>query len=362
MRIDDRIRIIDFLEKNARIIDQYIEKYLPRSFDEDSLLFKIFPPRYRLDLEALNKAVAEPFWEFLDRGGKRWRPVLFLLICKSLGVNSDEILDFAVIPEIIHNGTLIADDVEDQSDLRRGKPCTYRLFGLDIAINLSTLMFFLPMLALISKKKKISSHKANKLYEIYVQEMVNISLGQAIDIAWHRGLISPCEISEQEYLQMCAYKTGTLARMAAKMACILAGANEKIVEKMGRFAESLGIAFQIQDDVLDLVGEEFAKGKGGLGKDITEGKLTLMVIHTLQNASASDRERLIKILEAHTSDEQQKKEAINIIKKYGSIDYAKKIAAEMVKESWSEADRILPPSEAKEKLKNLVDYLIERKI
>ena len=362
MKTDDRIKIIDFLEKKARIIDQYIEKYLPRRFNEDSLIFKISPPRYRLDLEALNKAVAEPFWEFLDRGGKRWRPVLFLLICKSLGVNSEDFLDFAVIPEVIHNGTLIADDVEDQSDLRRGKPCTYRLFGLDIAINLSNLMFFLPMLALVSKKKKISSDKANKLYETYVQEMVNLSFGQAIDIAWHRGLIHPSEISEQEYLQMCAYKTGTLARMAAKMACILAGADEKVVEKMGRFAESLGIAFQIQDDVLDLVGEEFAKGKGGLGKDITEGKLTLMVIHTLQNANASDRERLIKILEAHTSDERQKKEAIDIIKKYGSIEYAKKIAAKMVKDSWSEADRILPPSEAKKKLKNLVDYLIERNI
>jgi len=362
MKSDDKIRIIDFLEEKARIIDCYIEKYLPRRFNEDSLVFKISPPRYQLDLEALNKAIAEPFWEFLDRGGKRWRPVLFLLICESLGVNSRSVLDFAVIPEIIHNGTLIADDVEDQSDLRRGKPCTYRLFGLDIAINLSTLMFFLPMLSLISKKKKISPDKANRLYEVYVQEMVNISLGQAIDIAWHKGLISPCKISEQEYLQMCAYKTGTLARMAAKMACILAGADEKIVEKMGRFAESLGIAFQIRDDILDLVGEEFAKGKGGLGKDITEGKLTLMVIHTLQNASASDREKLTKILEAHTDDEQKRSEAIEIIKKYGSIDYAKKIAAEMVKESWNEADKILPPSKAKERLRSLVNYLIERKI
>jgi len=355
-------KIADFLEEKARLIDRYIEKYLPRKFDEDSLTFKFSPPKYSLDLKALNKTIAEPFWEFLDRGGKRWRPALFLLMCEALGVDSDEFLDFAVIPEIIHNGTLIADDVEDQSDLRRGKPCTYRLFGLDIAVNLSNLMFFLPMLALIANKKKISSEKANKLYEIYIQEMVNLSLGQGTDIAWHRGLTSPYEISEQQYLQMCAYKTGTLARMAAKMACVLAGADEEIVEKMGRFAESLGIAFQIQDDILDLIGEEFAKGKGGLGKDITEGKLTLMVIHTLQNADASDRERLIQILEAHTIDERQRKEAINIIKKYGSIEYAKKIAAEMVKSSWEEADKILSPSEAKENLKKLADYLIERKI
>jgi geranylgeranyl pyrophosphate synthase len=310
----------------------------------------------------LNKAVAEPFWEFLDRGGKRWRPALFLLISEALGADPGDVLDFAVIPEVIHNGTLIADDVEDQSDLRRGKPCTYLLYGLDIAVNLSTLMFFLPMLALIANKNRISPDRLNRLYEIYIQEMVNISLGQAIDIAWHRGLISPHEITEEEYLQMCAYKTGTLARMAARMACVVAGAGDDTTEKMGRFAESLGIAFQIQDDILDLVGEEFAKKKGGLGKDITEGKLTLMVIHTLQKASESDRERLIQILGAHTSDEKERKEAISIIKKYGAIEYAKTVAAEMVRSSWSEADRVLPPSPAKEKLRKLANYLIERKI
>jgi len=354
--------ITDFLEEKAHLIDRYIEKYLPRKIGEDLLVFKFSPPRYSLDLKALDKAVAEPFWEFLDRGGKRWRPALFLLICEALGADSEEFLDFAVIPEMIHNGTLIADDIEDQSDLRRGKPCTYRLFGLDIAVNLSNLMFFLPMLALIVNKKKISHEKANRIYEIYIQEMINISLGQAIDIAWHRGLTSPYEVSEQQYLQMCLYKTGTLARMAAKMACVLADADEKTIEKMGRFAESLGVAFQIQDDILDLVGEECAKGKGGLGKDITEGKLTLMVIHALRNADASDKQRLIQILEEHTSDEQRRKEAISIIKKYGSIEYAKKIAANMVKDSWDEAEMVLPPSEAKEKLKKLADYLIERKI
>jgi len=360
MSIDEKIA--DFLEEKARLTDRYIEKYLPRKLSEDIFIFKISPPRYSLDLKALNKALAEPFWEFLDRGGKRWRPALFLLICEALGADSNEFLDFAVIPEVIHNGTLIADDIEDQSDLRRGKPCTYRLFGLDIAINLSNLMFFLPMLALIVNKKKISLEKANKIYEIYVQEMVNISLGQAIDIAWHRSLTSPYEISEQQYLQMCAYKTGTLARMGAKMACVLADADENTMEKMGRFAESLGVAFQIQDDILDLVGEEFAKGKGGLGKDITEGKLTLIVIHTLRNADTSDKKRLIQILESHTRDELQRKEAIGIIKKYGSIEYAKNLAADMVKDSWNEADMALPPSKAKEKLRKLADYLIERKI
>ncbi|KYH42707.1 MAG: hypothetical protein AYL33_001580 [Candidatus Bathyarchaeota archaeon B63] len=354
--------ITDFLEEKARLIDALIEKYMPRRLDVNSLPFRISQPRYRLDLNALNKAVAEPFWEFLDRGGKRWRPSLFLLVAEALGAHPEELMDFAVIPEVIHNGTLIADDVEDQSDLRRGKPCTYLLYGIDVAVNLSTLMFFLPMLALIVNRENLPSERLNRLYEIYIEEMVNISLGQAIDIAWHRGLVPPHEITEDEYLQMCAYKTGTLARMAAKMACILAGAGDETVEKMGRFAESLGIAFQIQDDILDLVGEEFAEKKGGLGKDITEGKLTLMVIHTLQTANGPDRERLLRILEAHTADEKEIKEAIRIIKKYGAIEYARTMAADMVRRSWSEADDVLPPSEAKEKLRKLANYLIERKI
>jgi geranylgeranyl pyrophosphate synthase len=192
--------------------------------------------------------------------------------------------------------------------------------------------------------------------------MINLSFGQAIDIAWHKGLIPINKVTEEQYLQMCAFKTGTLARMAAKMAAVLADADEETVRKMGKLAESIGIAFQIQDDVLDLIGEQFAKGKGGSGTDITEGKLTLMVINTLRRANPADKEDLLKILSMHTLDETQKKKAIEIIKKYDSISYAKKIASKIVQESWNEADKILQPSEAKEKLKSLTKYLIQRSI
>jgi geranylgeranyl diphosphate synthase type I len=96
---------------------------------------------------------------------------------------------------------------------------------------------------------------------------------------------------------MCAYKTGTLARMSAKIAAVLADANEELTDKLGHFAESIGVAFQMQDDILDLTGEEFAEKKGGRGQDITEGKRSLIVIHTLKVANAKDRKRLIEILE-----------------------------------------------------------------
>lgn len=350
------------LKEKAPVIDRIIERYIPRNYDKNSLVFRLSPPRYEYNLEALNKGIAEPLWEFLDRGGKRWRPTLFLLVCEALGKDPQKLLDFAIIPEVVHNGTLVIDDIEDSSDFRRGKPCTYKLFGIDIATNLGSAMYYLPLLALIKNKDKLSAEKVSRVYEIYVEEMIKLSFGQAMDIVWHRGLANVDEIVEEQYLQMCVYKTGTLARMAAKMAAVLADASDDQLDKIGRFAEAVGVVFQIRDDVLDLVGEEFAKKKGGLGKDITEGKRTLMVIHTLKKADLVDKKRLTEIINMHTTDQKLRDEAISIIKKYGSMEYAKEFARSMVNESWKEVDKLLPSSDAKENLRAFANYLVERKI
>jgi geranylgeranyl diphosphate synthase type I len=349
-----------FLEQQAPLIDKAIEKYIPRKFSKDSVLFKVNPPMYSYNLNSLNKAVAEPVWEILDRGGKRWRPALFLLICEALGKNSRDCLDFAIIPEVVHNGTLIIDDIEDSSDLRRGKPCTYRIYGVDIAVNAGNAMYYLPLLPLMEKRKEISPEKLRDIYEVYVQEMVNLSMGQAMDIAWHRGIANADALDEKDYLQMCAYKTGTLARMAARIAAVLADADKPLVEKLGRYAESVGVAFQMQDDILDLTGKEFAEKKGGLGQDISEGKRTLMVIHTLKKANSADKKRLLQILGMHTSDQSLRNEAIAIMQKYDAIEHVKQTANRIVEESWNEAEKLLPPSEATEKLKAFAEFLIKR--
>jgi geranylgeranyl pyrophosphate synthase len=351
-----------FLEEKALLIDKIIEKYIPRKFSENDVLFKVIPPKYSYNVETLNKGIAEPIWNILDRGGKRWRPTLFLLICEALGKNSEDCLDLAIIPEVIHNGTLIVDDLEDASELRRGKPCTYKIYGVDIAVNAGNAMYYLPLLPLMEKKAQFPAETLRDIYEVYVQEMINLSMGQAMDITWHRGIANADDLTEEDYLQMCAYKTGTLARMAAKISAVLAGANKELVEKLGRFAESIGIAFQMQDDVLDLTGKEFAKKKGGCGQDITEGKRTLMVIHTLKNAENADRERLSKILNMHTSDHTLRNEAISLMQKYNAIEHVKYTAARIVEESWKEVDKLLPTSQAKEKLKIFSEFLINRTI
>jgi geranylgeranyl diphosphate synthase type I len=350
------------LEENSNRIDKAIEKFIPRSLTEDSMVFRLYRPRYAYNVEALNVAIFHPIWDLLNRGGKRWRPALFLMIVEALGNNSEQYVDFAMIPEVVHNGTLMVDDIEDASEMRRGKPCSYRLFGVDVAVNAGNLMYFLPLIALAKEKSKISPDRLIRIYEVFVEEMVNLSFGQAMDIAWHKGIASADQINEKQYLQMCAYKTGTLARMAARMAAIIGQANEDFTTKIGHFAESIGIAFQIQDDVLDLISQEFAEKKGGNGQDITEGKRTLMVIRTLEAASLSDRSRLLEILNLHTRDQKLRNEAILIMRKYDSIDYAKKVAKELVRESWNEINPYLKDTEAKDKLKLFADFLIERKI
>ena len=349
-----------FIEETASKVDKTIEKYLPRSFSKDAILFKVSPPLYSYNLEPLNKVIADPIWDMLDRGGKRWRPTLFLLICEALGKNANYCLDFAIIPEVIHNGTLVIDDIEDSSEMRRGKPCTYKIYQLDIAVNAGNAMYYLPLLPLMANRDKLSTEEQRDVYEIYVQEMINLSIGQAMDISWHRGIANADALSEQDYLQMCAYKTGTLARMAAKMAAVLAGAEPKLVEKLGRLAECIGVAFQMQDDLLDLTGKEFAKKKGGVGGDISEGKRSLLVIYTLQKASSADKQRLLEILGMHTFDQTLRDEAIAIIQKYGAFEYVKATAERMVLESWIEVDKLLPTPEAKEKLKAFAEFLIKR--
>jgi len=354
--------IVEYLEKLKPEIDKIIEKYIPKKVTKKWLNFTFGKPRYIFPKKSAQKALVEPIWNFLNRGGKRWRPVLFLLITEAIGGDVRKVEDFIVIPELIHNGTIIIDDCEDQGELRRGKPCLHRIFGEDIAINVGNFLYFLPLTALIKNKNKFKPETVIKAYGTYIQEMINISLGQGTDIYWHKGKTE--NITEKEYLQMCAFKTGCLSRMAAKLAVILSGGSQEMAEVAGRVAEAMGVGFQIQDDILDitLTGEEREKFGKYFGNDIKEGKRTLMVIHTLKKATEKDKKRLIEILNKHTNDMGERKEAIEIIKKYGSVEYAQGVAKKIMREAWEEADKVLRPSPAKERLKEFVNYLIERQV
>src|SRR3989344_897186 len=241
-------------------IDKAIEKNIPRKFSGAQLARIAGKPRYAYDETSITEALAKPIWDLLDRGGKRLRPALTLITIEALGKNPKKFLDFAAIPEIIHSGTLLTDDIQDDSINRRGKPCIHRIYGNDIAINACSAMYFLPFK--IVMESALLDKKRNALYEAMSQELINVSIGQGMDIYWHKGL-SKENVTEKEYLQMCAYKTGCLMRMSVKIGGILADATPKQLQALSEFAEAIGIAFQIQDDILNLTGgKEFKKDKG----------------------------------------------------------------------------------------------------
>ncbi|MFH1521902.1 MAG: polyprenyl synthetase family protein, partial [archaeon] len=313
-------------------------------------------PSFEYDEKACTEAISNPVWNLLERGGKRWRPLLMkLAYLITEGREKESINKFLIIPELIHNGTLIIDDIEDDSESRRGKPCVHKLFGIDIAVNAGNALYYLPLLALL-KNNSLNSETKVRLYEIINEEMIKLHIGQGMDIYWHNN---DCNVTENQYLQMCAFKTGTLARISAKLGATLANGTEEQTNALGKFAESIGVAFQIQDDILNITNDSWGKD---FGEDISEGKKSLIIIKTFEQADETNKKRLFEILNAKTKDKNIVQEAINIIKKHSGIEDSKKVAEELVSKAWEKLNLIFPESNSKNKLKLFADFMIKRKI
>jgi len=219
-------------------------------------------------------------------------------------------------------------------------------------------MYFLPVV-LFKNKNFLEDKVIIRMYELYVEELIKLHFGQGFDIWWHNGNKNP---SIEEYLQMCAYKTGTLARLSAKLSALIVGCNEEIANSVGTFAECIGVGFQIQDDILNLVGDKLSATKGQVGEDIQEGKRTLMVIHCFETAPKAQSDRLRQILGSKEKSNALVTEAISIMEQNGSIDYARKRAKEIAKKAWQDIKDKLPNNAAKKKLKAFADFLVERDI
>ncbi|GMO44256.1 MAG: hypothetical protein Ta2B_24960 [Termitinemataceae bacterium] len=200
--------------------------------------------------------------DLLLRGGKRWRPLLAALICESFG-GGQAVLPLSPLIEFCHNASLIHDDIEDNSDLRRGKPAIHKIYGNDTAINSGSFLYFLPLVCVDSWSAP-DSFKL-RLYQLWAANMRRLHLGQSMDIAWHRDR-DFFPVVEQ-YFQMCALKTGVLAKMAVltgALAAETAGADTKITMRtqiLADAAEKIGAAFQILDDVKNLTAEIAGKNR-----------------------------------------------------------------------------------------------------
>jgi geranylgeranyl pyrophosphate synthase len=349
--------MLDYLQEQSEQINHQLEEILPRAVTEEWVNSVLGESTYAVDKEMLTAAICEPVWDFLDRGGKRWRPSLLLTSCGAIAGNEDAARPLVPLIEFIHNGTLVHDDLEDNSTLRRGKLCLHKQYGVDIATNVGSAMYFIPLVILYGKRAPYTDEQRLFMYDLVVQELVRCHCGQAIDIAWHNG--GKEGIAEEEYLQMCAYKTGVLARLAARLGAYIGGGTAEQVHELGRFGESIGVAFQIQDDILNLVGERFAEGKGR-GEDIHEGKRTLLVLHALEKASERDAAILRDILATHPEQQSVIDDAIEIIARTGAIDYARQKAVAIVEASWGAVDSLLSESPSKQRLRAFADFVVER--
>jgi geranylgeranyl diphosphate synthase, type I len=344
-----------FLEKTRKEVDAELESFFPKKASVQWASKTLGKSDYGFDELAVQNAVFNPVWDFLERGGKRWRPALMLLACESVGGKKADALKFSIIPELLHNGTIMVDDVEDNSLLRRGKKATHLIYGVDVAVNAGNLMYYLPM-ALVYNSGLAAEKKAG-IYDSYSREMLRLSFGQAMDIQWHHG----CDdVSENQYLEMCSYKTGSLARFSVVLGGILGGASENQLAALSKFATSIGIAFQIQDDILNIKPPE-GWGKE-VGDDIKEGKRTLIVIHAFSVLSAEKKVRLIEILNSENASDADVAEAICVLSESGSIDYASRFAKKIVLESWKRLEELINDSDAKNMLRAFADYVVQRKI
>jgi geranylgeranyl pyrophosphate synthase len=322
------------LKKYSDIINRQIEKIMPRNSELSTELYSIL-------------------WEFFDRGGKRLRPAMAIIsyLAVSNKKINDEILNAAAAIEMTHQGTLLHDDVEDDSLERRGKPCVHRIHGIPIAINCGDVLYFKAFVP-------IAGLKSESARKIFSESVVKVGEGQAYDIYWAQKNI--WSITEEDYIKMVERKTGVLIGAACAVGAYVGGANEKVAKALFDFGKSIGIAFQIQDDILNVIGDEKKYGKE-IGGDITEGKRTLMVIHAINNANERDRKRLIEILSKHTRDQKEISEAIEILKSTGSIDYAISYAKKLVEKEKKKIQKInFKNKKAAKVLLELADFFINR--
>ena len=229
-----------------------------------------------------------PCRDLMLLGGKRWRPLLQVL-CSELVSNAEPSYGLVPLVEFVHTASLIHDDIEDGSDTRRGEPAAYIKYGTDAAINSGSWLYFAA--AECIQSSSFSSEEKNILYGIFFTELRRLHAGQAMDIYWHKNKdVIP---SEDEYLAMTSLKTGTLASLAAKTGVISGHGSEDDAVFMGKAASSIGIGFQILDDVINLTTGNKGKKRGD---DIVEGKKSLpLILHLEKNPQ--DKNALLECFE-----------------------------------------------------------------
>lgn len=305
-------------------------------------------------LSSEDERIFGPLVPFMKRGGKRIRPVLTLLSCGASGGKYESAIAPAAAIELFHNFTLIHDDIEDNSQFRRGEPALHITHGIPMALNSGDALYTLIWEQIASLP--IEPKRLFEFQKIYVRAFKRVVEGQGIEIAWIHN--DSYDVGEKDYMQMIGGKTSALMGLSCEAGSFLAGGRRQ--KELREYGELIGTAFQIHDDILNVTGD-FEKYKKEIGGDISEGKRTLMVVHCLENAPEKESRTLKSIISKHTTDQDEIKQAIRILGDAGSIDYAKEYSANLVDEAKKRLEA-LPKSDDRESLLKIADYVVRREL
>lgn len=346
MAADGGAAFAAYLKKRRPQVDDYLARFMPRP--EDSAM------HVTADLV---RYLYEPVTRFTMSGGKRTRPVLCLLGAQAVGVDPICALSTAAAVEYFQTAALIHDDIADESELRRGEPCLHVSDGVGLAINVGDLALVNVYAGLLTDSSLDNDTCLRILCELTYMEQRTLE-GQALDIGWVRD--GRWDVTVDDYLYMATHKTAYYSA-ATPLACgaICAKGDDAQVEALFDFGLDSGLAFQLQDDLLNLVGNPDEQGKD-YRSDITEGKRTLLAVWALEHLDPSGRAELQQLLTSHTSDEAQLARAVELMEEAGSIEHVRLYAHQLADRAKSRLESVEIDALAHEVLNSMADFFVER--
>ncbi len=309
----------------------------------------------------LTRYLYAPLARFTASGGKRVRPVLALLGAEAVGGRAEDALSCAVAVELFQSAALIHDDIADEGELRRGEPCLYRVEGTGLAINAGDLALAQVFEVVLADPALSPELKVCALEELVRMERHTLE-GQALDLGWVRD--TRWDVTSEDYLYMVTSKTAWYsAAIPLYVGAIVGGGSEEAARGLLELGITAGVAFQLADDLLNLVGDAEAQGKD-FRSDITEGKRTLAVVWALEHLDAKRRAELVALLGSSTTDADKLERAVGLIEAGGGIERCQSLAQEMAGRA-KDAARGLEEAghitvEARDLLISMSDFFVER--
>ena len=328
----------EYLNVYADAVGDLVNTYIPQGMVTD-----------------MDRYLYDPLLAYSKNGGKRHRPLICLAACAAVGGDVRKALSSAAAIEHFHTAALIHDDIADEATLRRGEPCLHLTYGMGLAINMGDLGLSL-VNGTVMKDPALDDHTKVRVVTELIEMTRRTIEGQAMDIGWARD--ERYDISPENYLIMATHKTAHYSgAVPLAIGAIVGGATEGAIEALRNYGLDTGLAFQIQDDLLNIEGDPNVVGKDW-GNDITEGKRTLMVVHALQNST--QRDRLVGILSSKTTDHDALVEAVSIMRESGSVEYARNYAENLTSIAKNRLVDMLEPSVARDLLLSMADYFVNR--